>query len=135
MSQVFFFFFFAVLVFKLRAYTLSHSISPFQDRVSGTICPGWLQTAILLISAFRVARIIGMSHWCPACLVFDGTRVWTQSFALEKEALYRLSELPAISQFLLFFNLNFGLVSKFSLVWIVLSEASPFACPNVFCKI
>jgi hypothetical protein len=31
----------------------------FQDRVSWTICPGWLQTAILFISASRVARITG----------------------------------------------------------------------------
>jgi hypothetical protein len=41
-----FFFFFAVLRFELRAYTLSHSTSPFlwvffSDRVSQTICPGW----------------------------------------------------------------------------------------------
>jgi hypothetical protein len=32
----------------------------FQDRVSQTICSGWLQTTILLISASRVARITGM---------------------------------------------------------------------------
>jgi hypothetical protein len=35
---------------------LSHSTRPFgvryfQDRVSGTICTGWLQTEILLLSA------------------------------------------------------------------------------------
>jgi hypothetical protein len=34
----------------------------FQDRVSWTICPGWLQPEILLISASWVARITGMSH-------------------------------------------------------------------------
>jgi hypothetical protein len=28
-----------------------------------TICLGWLWTVILLISASRVARIKGMSHW------------------------------------------------------------------------
>jgi hypothetical protein len=54
-SSAFFFFFFS-LGFELRAYTLSHSTSPFfviffLDRVSQTICPGWLQTTILLISA------------------------------------------------------------------------------------
>jgi hypothetical protein len=38
----------------------------FQDRVSWTICLGWLQTAILLISTTWVARIIGVSHWCLA---------------------------------------------------------------------
>jgi hypothetical protein len=31
----------------------------------GTICPGWLRTAILLISASWVARITGVSHHCP----------------------------------------------------------------------
>jgi hypothetical protein len=35
----------------------------FQDRLSWTICPGWLWTAIHLISVSWVARIIGMSHW------------------------------------------------------------------------
>jgi hypothetical protein len=60
------FFFFAVLEFDLRGYTLSQSTSPifvkgFQDRVSRTICPGWLQTAIFLLSA----RVIGVSHQCP----------------------------------------------------------------------
>jgi hypothetical protein len=41
----------------------------FWDRVSQTICLGWLRTMILLISASWVARIIGMSHQCPAHLV------------------------------------------------------------------
>jgi hypothetical protein len=63
---LFFCFFFAVLEFDLRGYTLSQSTSPifvkgFQDRVSRTICPGWLQTAIFLLSA----RVIGVSHQCP----------------------------------------------------------------------
>jgi hypothetical protein len=35
----------------------------FRDRVSRTICLGWLWTAILLFSATWVARITGMSHW------------------------------------------------------------------------
>jgi hypothetical protein len=35
---------------------------------SQTICPGWLQTAILLISASWVARIRGISHQRPAQL-------------------------------------------------------------------
>jgi hypothetical protein len=38
----------------------------FQDRVSWTSCPGWLQTVILLISASWVARITGVSHQLPA---------------------------------------------------------------------
>jgi hypothetical protein len=53
LSFFFFFFFFAVLGLELRAYTLSHSTSPFcdgyfRDRVSRTICPHWLQNSILL---------------------------------------------------------------------------------------
>jgi hypothetical protein len=50
---------------------LSHSTSTFfvayfWDRVSGTICLVWLQTAILLISDSQTARITGMSHQCLA---------------------------------------------------------------------
>jgi hypothetical protein len=64
-------FFFVVIGLELRAYTLSYSASPFswgffRDRVSWTICPGWLQTSILLISASWVARITGVSHQHPA---------------------------------------------------------------------
>jgi hypothetical protein len=52
---------------ELRTYTLSHSASPlggrfFRDRVSKTICRGWLRTAILLISASWVAGITGVGH-------------------------------------------------------------------------
>jgi hypothetical protein len=38
----------------------------FWDRVSQTICPDWLQTVILLISASWIAGITGVSHWRPA---------------------------------------------------------------------
>jgi hypothetical protein len=38
----------------------------FQDRVSWTICLGWLWTVILLISASWVAGITGESHRRPA---------------------------------------------------------------------
>jgi hypothetical protein len=45
-----------------------HTSSPFpsgyfRDRVSWTICPGWLRTLILLISDSQVARITGVSPW------------------------------------------------------------------------
>jgi hypothetical protein len=43
----------------------------FQDRVSTTICLGWLPTTILLISISWVARIIGVSHWCLAKALCD----------------------------------------------------------------
>jgi hypothetical protein len=42
----------------------------FQDRVSITICKGWLQTLILLISAFWVTRTTVVSHQCPAWIFF-----------------------------------------------------------------
>jgi hypothetical protein len=51
------FFFFVVLEFELRAYTLSHSTSPFFVKgfsIQGLLelfAPGWLPTVILLISA------------------------------------------------------------------------------------
>jgi hypothetical protein len=46
-----FFFFFSVLGFELRTNTLSQSTSPYcvgfyWDKVSRTICPGWLWTSI-----------------------------------------------------------------------------------------
>jgi hypothetical protein len=53
-------------------YTESHSTTPFfcdgffGDRVWRTICLGWLQTAVLLISTSYVARITGVSHQCSA---------------------------------------------------------------------
>jgi hypothetical protein len=42
----------------------------FGDRASWTICPGWPRTEILPISASHVARIMGVSHQCPAWLFF-----------------------------------------------------------------
>jgi hypothetical protein len=38
----------------------------FQDKVLRTICPGWLRTAVLLISVSWVARTTGVSHHCLA---------------------------------------------------------------------
>jgi hypothetical protein len=68
-------FVFMVLGFVLRAYILSYSISTFcggffRDRVLRTICLGWLQTAILLISASWVTRITGVSHQHPEMVYF-----------------------------------------------------------------
>jgi hypothetical protein len=68
-----------VLGLELRAFTLSHSTSPiffvkgFLIGSHGTICLGWLQTAILLISLSWIARITGVSHWRLARLqIFNG---------------------------------------------------------------
>jgi hypothetical protein len=38
----------------------------FEISVLWTVCPGWLSTVILLISASWVARIADESHWHPA---------------------------------------------------------------------
>jgi hypothetical protein len=48
-------------------YCLSHTSSSFcsgyfRDGVLQTICLGWPQTTILLISASQALRIIGVSH-------------------------------------------------------------------------
>jgi hypothetical protein len=53
---LYFILFILVLGLELRAYTSSPTTSPyfdffFQDRVSRTVCLGWVQTMILLISA------------------------------------------------------------------------------------
>jgi hypothetical protein len=77
------FLFFSVLEFELLGLNAGPTpwVTPpappptffvfFQDRVSQTICQGWLRTLIILISASWVARIIGVSHWHPAwfCLL------------------------------------------------------------------
>jgi hypothetical protein len=58
LDTILFFFLFAVLGFELRAFTLSHSTSPFfcdgffWDRVLRTICLGWLQTTILISASW-----------------------------------------------------------------------------------
>jgi hypothetical protein len=31
-----------------------------------TFCPGWSWTTIFLISISQVAKVTGVSHWCPA---------------------------------------------------------------------
>jgi hypothetical protein len=59
---------------KQELYCLSCASTPFHsgcfwDGVWLTICSGWPQTVIPLISVSQVARIIGMSHYCPASLV------------------------------------------------------------------
>jgi hypothetical protein len=38
----------------------------FQERFSQSICLGWFQTVIILISASRVASMTGVSQWCLA---------------------------------------------------------------------
>jgi hypothetical protein len=60
---------------KQALYRLSHTSSTFwsgysEDRVLQTICLGWPQTMILLISASRVDRVTGMSHQRPAFFPF-----------------------------------------------------------------
>jgi hypothetical protein len=55
--------------------------------VSQTICPGWPQTAILLISACEVARIKGISHQCWASTLL----CLAKSYSLFQELLGSLS--------------------------------------------
>jgi hypothetical protein len=55
----------------LAKQALSHlSSGNFGDGVLITICLGWPQSEILLISASQVAGIAGMSHQHPARSVF-----------------------------------------------------------------
>jgi hypothetical protein len=49
----------------------------FIDRVSRTICLGWLQTKILLIFAFWVARITGVSHRSLANKISSKINSWS----------------------------------------------------------
>jgi hypothetical protein len=54
----------------------------FQGRVSQTICPGWLWTIILLISASLVAGIAGVNHWHPAASCSWGAPAGSPLFPL-----------------------------------------------------
>jgi hypothetical protein len=64
--------FFKILGFEFRTFTLSHpTTSIFYDgffKIGShkLFAWAWLQTAILLICAYWVARIMGMSHQCLA---------------------------------------------------------------------
>jgi hypothetical protein len=64
-----------VLGFEFKAYNLSSPqpffvIGFFRGRVLQNVCLGWLWTSSLLISVSWVARITGISHWCPASSFF-----------------------------------------------------------------
>jgi hypothetical protein len=48
----------------------------WDDRVSWTICPCWLQTFVFLITASRIARITGVNHWCLALFFFWSSILW-----------------------------------------------------------
>jgi hypothetical protein len=68
-------FFFVVLGFKVRAYTSSHSTSPFfvmgifEIGSCELFAQGWLPTVILQMSASWVARITGVSYQHPARII------------------------------------------------------------------
>jgi hypothetical protein len=56
-------------------YHLSHNSSPicsgyFENRILRTVSLGWFWTTVILISAFQVARIIDLSHWHLAIVIF-----------------------------------------------------------------
>jgi hypothetical protein len=81
-SQLFLSFFFFFQYWGLNSSPTSQATPPtlfregvFQDRLSQTICPCWLQTVSLLISASWVARISGVSHQHPARLNFWKSRL------------------------------------------------------------
>jgi hypothetical protein len=60
------------------------------DRVLWTIYLGWLQTAILLIFAFWVARTAGMSHWCQAALFLFTVTLITERFCDQLCGVYHI---------------------------------------------
>jgi hypothetical protein len=116
-----------VLGFELMAtcllgrlsYCLTHSASPFfvifffcrcfvfsEKGSQELFAQGWLWTLILLISASWEARIIGMSHWCPAsyfsnrglCLLPGQPRLWCSRSQPPKQfGLTDVPPCPAIS--------------------------------------
>jgi hypothetical protein len=64
----------------------------FQDRVSQTICLGWLWTTIPLISVSWVARITGLSHWTQLkCDHFFMVKTFKTFYLFEVYATWLLS--------------------------------------------
>jgi hypothetical protein len=60
-----------LMLARQALYHLSHSARPFSFvlgifEIGSCRLFAWLWTVILMISAYWVARIIGVSHWCPA---------------------------------------------------------------------
>jgi hypothetical protein len=102
-----------VLGFEYRAspllgsvYHVSYSFSlflcvcwVFSRQGSWTICLGWLQTVILLISSSWIARISGMSHWIPAYACFW----WTYLMVFLMGGNARINETLVWSSILQFF--------------------------------
>jgi hypothetical protein len=63
-NDSFSFLFLLGLWFELRALHLQFALVVLEMESLESICPGWPRTLILPISAFQVARIPGVSHWC-----------------------------------------------------------------------
>jgi hypothetical protein len=82
-----------------------------RDRISWTICLGWLQTVILLISASWVAKItdmstaaqliffwFGLGFFCM-CVCFFNIGGWTQGFSIWPVPLEHITTLFALVLF------------------------------------
>jgi hypothetical protein len=67
----------------------------FWDRVSQTICQGWLWTMIFLNSDSWAARIIGIATGAQLGFSFCSTRVWNQGLAFARQTFYHLSHAPS----------------------------------------
>jgi hypothetical protein len=64
------------------------------DRVSQHVCPGWLWTMILLISASSIAKILGAQlspDFSSFLFSFNVTGGWTQWLFLARQAFYHLN--------------------------------------------
>jgi hypothetical protein len=96
----------------------------YWDRVSRTICLGWLQTGILLISASWVARITGVSHWCPALHKFLKEVCSSCLHFLVSDPLLSLLQSSFGSQHPTVLSLDWQWLWNFHTYWTCLSPAS-----------
>jgi hypothetical protein len=55
-----------MLILRHWATSPALALVSLQMAVLKTVCPGWPWTPVLPISTSWVARITGVSHWCPA---------------------------------------------------------------------
>jgi hypothetical protein len=85
------FFVLAVLVFELPPFFHHQSflnVRYFRGKVSELFAWDWLQIMILLISASRVTRITGMSHWHWAdTFFFKAIRMHGAGYQIDQSAI------------------------------------------------
>jgi hypothetical protein len=90
------------------------------------LCPGWPQTTILWISAFQVARIIGVSHQHPASRM-------PSSIAFRRQVLQQAKKIRMKHQLIpIKYRHNFGLLNTKYFVCILSVTLGKALCHSIW---